>query len=217
MVGMEAVSATFGGTGSSGESAWSAMTLWISMKDGDVYALCPLLPAKWQPSSTLIPSLSTSAVSKKAMDAEEDPLAQGAEERRRHHEQYLWIADIDSQEPSLIEGENELSPQIETYSRPSYPGPIPKLQGPFQIYSEDSEEDLEITDIHVIAARADLDELTFGEDSDSESELLNEEGLSAAVICLMTKDGKVHLCLDLDGVEAQWLPPKKVCLEKAPL
>ena len=207
-VGMEVVSACFGGTGSSSESPWSAMTLWVAMQDGDVYALCPLLPTKWQPSSTLIPSLSIAAVAKSAAQQDEELL--DSEESRRQRDQYRWISDIDGQEPILVPGSTEFSPCTEVYGRPSHPGPIPRLQGPFQILSEDSEEILEISDIYVTAARMDVEELMNGEDSDFESEALDEGGLSASVICLVTKDGRVYLCLDLDGVEGEWLPSTKV-------
>lgn len=207
-VGMEVVSACFGGTGSSEESAWSSMTLWVAMRDGDLYALCPLIPSKWQPSPTLIPSLSTIAVSKNTMyDGKE--ASDHHVTIQSHREQYQWISNIDSQSPSMVPGANEISPWIETYSRPSYPGPIPMLQGPFQIFSEDSEEELEISDINVIAAKLDTDDLLSGEDADSESETSETEGLSASIICVMTRDGRLHLCLDSDGVEGLWLPSRK--------
>lgn len=207
-VGMEVVSACFGGTGSSEESAWSAMTLWIAMRDGDIYALCPLIPSKWQPSATLVPSLATIAVSKDAMyDGKEASVDQTI--LPSHREQYQWISNIDSQVPNMVPGATEFSPWIETYSRPSYPGPVPKLQGPFQFFPDDSEEEVEFSDIHVIAAKLDVEELLGGDDSNSESEVSDAEGLSVSVVCVMTRSGRLHLCLDSDGVEGQWLPSKK--------
>lgn len=207
-VGMEVVSACFGGTGAGEESAWSSMTLWVAMRDGDLYALCPLIPSKWQPSPTLIPSLSTIAVSKNAM-YDGKKVSDDQATVQSHREQYQWISNIDSQSPSMVPGANEISPWIETYSRPSHPGPIPMLQGPFQIFPEDFEEELEISDIHVIAAKLDTDDLLSGEDADSESEVSEAEGLSASIICVITRDGRLHLCFDSDGVEGGWLPPRK--------
>ena len=208
-VGMEVAAACFGGTGAGEESAWSSMTLWVAMRDGDIYALCPLIPSKWQPSPTLIPSLSTITVSKNAMyDGKEAPDDQAIAQSYR--EQYQWISDIDSQSPNMVPGANEISPWIETYSRPSYPGPNPVLQGPFQIFPEDFEEEVELSDIHVIAANLDTDDILSGEDADSEvSELSEAEGLSASIICIMTRAGRLHICLDSDGVEGQWLPSRK--------
>lgn len=206
-VGMEVVSACFGGTGSETEAAWSAMTLWIGMQGGDVYALCPLLPTKWAPSENVIPSLSIAAVSKAALQEE---VPADLEESRRQRDQYQWLSDIDNQEAKVIQGTPVVSESVAVYSRPLHPGPIPRLQGPFQIFPEDSEQDLELSDLHVIAAKSDR-ELMDEENSDSESETLNEEeGLSATVICLITKSGSVHICFDLDGVEGEWLPQEKV-------
>lgn len=204
-VGMEVASACFGGTGASEESAWSSMTLWVAMRDGDLYALCPLIPSQWQPSPTLLPSLSTIAVSKKVMY---DGL-EASEDQAVAQSQYDWVSNIDSQSPSLVPGLGEALPWIETYTRPSSLGPIPVLQGPFQIFPEDFEEPVEVSDIHVIAAKLDTDELLSAEDASSEPEISEAEGLSASIICVMTRNGKLHLCLDSDGVEGQWLPSRK--------
>ena len=206
-IGMEVASACFGGRGSSGESAWSAMTLWVAMKEGDIYALCPLLPSKWQPSPTLLPLLSTSIVSK---TSSRDEVSSTADANEHNDEQYQWVSDVDSQVPSLAPGVGEFSIETEVYNRPSHPGPTPALQGPFQLLPGNLEEELELSDIQVIAAKVDAEELMVGEDSDSETDLDDEAGLSAAVVCLMTRSGRVYICLDLEGVEGQWLPEKKV-------
>lgn len=206
-VGLEVASACFGGSGSSDESAWSATTLWFAMKGGDVYALCPLLPSKWQPPSTLIPSISTAVVGKMALI--QDKSQSDSEEPRQCNDQYEWIRGIDSQDPTIVEGKDESSSGNEVYSRPTTPGAIPRLQGPFQMFSEDTDEDLELSDIHVIAGKLDAEALTSGDDSDSEPDWMDEHGISAAVVCLITRSGRVYVCLDLEGVEGQWLPRKK--------
>ena len=208
MAGMEVASACFGGTGSSEESAWSAMTLWIAMKDGDVYALCPLLPTKWQPALSTIPSLSIAAASIGAIQASGESSALTEIQR----DQYQWISSIEKQEPVVLPGATDLSPWSDVYACSPSPGPVPKLQGPFQVMSSEEGENLEISDIHVIAAKLEADELIFGESFNFDPAALEHEALSASVVCLMTIGGKVYICLDLDGVEGQWLPRKKVCL-----
>ena len=206
-VGLEVASACFGGNGSSDESAWSATTLWFAMRGGDVYALCPLLPSKWQPPSTLMPSISTAVVAKTALTQNESQ--SNLEERRQYNDQYEWIRGIDSQEPVIVEGKDEFSRDIELYSRPATPSAIPRLQGPFQIFPEDAEDDLELSDIHVISGKIDVEALTSGDDSDSELDWTDEDGISAAVVCLLTRSGRLYVCLDPEGVEGQWLPRKK--------
>ena len=200
-------SACFGGSGSSDESAWSATTLWFAMKGGDVYALCPLLPSNWQPPSTLIPLISTAVVGKIALTQGDKKST--TEETQQYNDQYEWICGIDSQNPMIVEGKDELSPNIEVYSRPTTPSAIPRLQGPFQMFSDDMDEDLELSDIHVVAGKIDAEALINGDDSESELDWMDEHGVSAAVVCLTTRSGRVYVCLDLEGVEGQWLPHKK--------
>ena len=211
-VGLEVASACFGGSGSSQESGWSAMTLWIAMRGGDVYALCPLLPSRWESSVTLVSSLSQSALAKDALRETLEASDSAFEQQCR--DQLEWLRDIDAQDPVRLESDDDFSPASEIYHRPTRPGPIPKLQGPFQMSLEDLAEDFEFSDIHIIAAKTENQEL--GEDdSDSEAESIDEHGLSAPVIVLLTTSGIVFLCLDLDGVEGQWLPREKVGLLEA--
>ena len=201
--GMDVASACFGGAGYGDESPWSAMTLWIAMQGGDIYALCPLLPERWQPPSNLLPSLSTAIVENKAskiIKEERDAFA-----TQQYENQFRWVHDLDSQEPFLVPGESEQEPMIEIYRRPTELSPIARLQGPFQLFSEDFDEILELTDIHVIAAKINDDESNSDSDSISNSEK-EDETLSVPLLNLMTKEGRVYVCLDLEGVEAQWLP-----------
>ena len=209
-VGLEVASACFGGSGSDDESAWSAMTLWVAMKGGDVYALCPLLPSKWQASDKLIESLLTVAVTKDAQKEGEGSLDTG--DKRSGYDQLQWIGDIDGQDP-MTEHPDVKNP-VRVYRRPNRPGPVPRLQGPFQLSSEEMDEELELSDIHVIASKRDSENSMSDDDSDSEPESVDEEGLSASVIVLLTRIGRSHVCVDLEGVEGQWLPHKKVGLSR---
>ena len=206
-IGMEVASACFGGTGSSDESPWGAMSLWVAMKEGDVYALCPLLPNKWQPASTSLPMLSAIAISKRS-SMEEESLS--PEELQQCKDQYQWISDLDDQVPRVLPTKTQFASSTEIYNRPLQPH-IPKLQGPFQLLGADG-ADLEISDIHVIGAKIDNDELMYGEELDSDSGLGLEEdvGLSASIVCILTRPGRLHLYVDFTGVEGQWLPRREV-------
>ncbi|KAK2875171.1 hypothetical protein FQN49_001708 [Arthroderma sp. PD_2] len=198
---MEVAAARFGGHGYEEEDAWAAMTLWVAMRTGDVYALCPLLPSKWQASPVTIPSL-TSSIVRELSVAQEESLEMD-DELKATQQQYEWLKEIDNQD-SLPVAEESMFTEIRV--RPTNPSPIPRLQGPFLFDCEELEEDLDITDIFVIASRADIDDLMAGED---EPELLSENaqsGLSGTIICLVTSIGTLHVCLEMDGVKGQWLP-----------
>ncbi|PMD40443.1 hypothetical protein L207DRAFT_565900 [Hyaloscypha variabilis F] len=204
---MEVASACFASRGSGG---WSPMTLWIAMREGDIYALCPLLPEKWSPPPTLIPSLSVSIVAKVA--AYEDEQGVSPQSKALAQQQLDWMSEIDNQEPSHIEGPPG-EPIAEVYLRPGKPGRVPKLQGPFELdlAPEESEQEADelLSDICVIGPKMDADELMFGEEDDLELDEVDQEGLSVGIVCILTSSGRLLVCLDLDGVEAQWLPKAK--------
>ncbi|KAI0382891.1 hypothetical protein F5Y04DRAFT_34750 [Hypomontagnella monticulosa] len=202
---MDVAGACFAGRGSGG---WSPMTLWVAMREGDVYALCPLLPDHWAPPPTLIPSLSISIVGNLAA-VEDDPNV--SEQAKLLAQQQLdWMSDLDNQEPRVIEGPPG-EPPTEIYTRPSRPGVVPRLQGPFDLeLSPESEDDLDtrLTDILAIGQKLDTNELMMGEDDELDMEDVEGEGLSLSILCLLSPSGQVRVCLDLDGVQAQWLPPR---------
>lgn len=202
---MEVASACFGGRNTGG---WSPMTLWIAMREGDVYALCPLLPEKWAPPAALIESLSVSTTTRTAImegDAEYSD-----DEKRLAHQQFEWMADLDNQEPTYSEG---LDGDTLIYSRPAKPGRIPKLQGPFyfDLAPEESADGLDelLTDIYVIGSKFDYSALEAGEEFDLVREDQDEGGLSINVVCVLATSGRVFVSLDIEGVEAQWLPTRK--------
>ncbi|KAK4155210.1 hypothetical protein C8A00DRAFT_32009 [Chaetomidium leptoderma] len=202
---MEVAAACFPARGSGG---WSPMTLWVAMAGGDVYALCPLLPQRWAPPPTLIPSLSVSIVAGVAA-TEDDPEA-SPESRLLAQQQLDWMSDLDNQEPRIVEGAHGEAP-LEVYTRPTRPGVIPRLQGPFEfdLNPEDEQDDeVELKDIYVIGEKASMADLMMGEEEELEMDDDDESGLSLTVICLLSTSGQVKICLDVEGVEAQWLPPR---------
>ncbi|KND92271.1 hypothetical protein TOPH_03206 [Tolypocladium ophioglossoides CBS 100239] len=202
---MEVAAASFATKGSGG---WNPMTLWVAMREGDVYALCPLLPQRWAPPPTLIPSLSVSIVTAVA-SIEDDPHID-ENEKLLAQQQLQWMGELDCQEPQVIEGLPG-EPLVEAYTRPSRPGVVPRLQGPFYLNSDaDTGDDLDttITDMLVIGKKTETDDLMMGEEDELDMDDGDQEGLSLAVICLLSASGQVRVYLDLDGVQAQWLPPK---------
>ncbi|KAH6624244.1 hypothetical protein B0J18DRAFT_172299 [Chaetomium sp. MPI-SDFR-AT-0129] len=203
---MEVAAACFPARASGG---WSPMTLWVAMAGGDVYSLCPLLPQRWAPPPTLIPSLSVSIVAGVAA-TEDDPEA-SADTRLLAQQQLDWMSDLDNQEPKILEG-GLGEPPVEVYTRPTRPGIVPRLQGPFEfdLNPEDEQDDeVELKDIYVIGEKARLNDLMMGEEEELEVDEEEGSGLSLTVVCLLSTSGQVKICLDVNGVEAQWLPPKQ--------
>ncbi|KAF5668492.1 nucleoporin nup82 [Fusarium circinatum] len=202
---MEVAAASFSTKGAGG---WNPMTLWVAMREGDVYALCPLLPQKWAPPPTLIPSLSVSIVTTVA-SIEDDPDV-GEQEKLLAQQQLEWMGELDSQEPTIMEGPIG-EPMTEIYTRPTRPGIIPRLQGPFDLQSDPDtgdELDTAVTDMLVIGKKTETEQLMMGEEEDLDMDDGDQEGLSLTVLCLLSTSGQVRVYLDLEGVQAQWLPPK---------
>ena len=201
-VEMQVAAACFGGQGRDDEHGWASMTLWVAMTEGDVYALCPFLPSRWRAPGALLASLSTSVIEKnKALRTSSDYTER---ERRIVDQQCSWLAEIDGQDPILYPGATEFD-TVEVYARPdSRLNPVPRLQGPFSITPEPDFG--EITDIHVIAAKIDDEALYDDSYVDNDAE---DEGLSVDVVCLATSTNIIHVCLDVEGVEAEWLPSKR--------
>ncbi len=165
-------------------------------------------PSGGHPPPTLIPSLSVSIVAKLAA-TEDDPTI-SPQAKLLAQQQLDWLADLDSQEPKIIDSLLDDTP-IEVYQRPSRPGMVPKLQGPFQfeLNPEDEQDDeVELKDIYVIGEKVSVRDLLSGEDEDVYVDDYERDGLSVSVICLLSTSGQIKICLDLDGVEAQWLPPR---------
>ena len=195
---MEASAACFGGLGAENEDPWAATTLWTTMSNGDVYALCPLLPSRWRPTPTTIPALTTSAVSRMASIPAEDV---NADERRAADQQYEWVQELDNE----VLGSGDHADESIRF-RPSNPSAIPRLQGPFELPIDDISAEVDVTDILVIPANLDEDELFSGEE---DFDILpGAKSLPFTVICLATTSNQLHVMVELEGVTGQWLPKK---------
>lgn len=196
-VELEVASACFGDfPDQEGVHGWAPMTLWIAMVEGSIYALCPLLPSKWQlqesaGASTVLETLATS-INADFADVEDEPgpPSQDAEITSR---QLSWLSDILYAEPFHEELPNGDS--IRVFARPSSVPACPLLQGPFSISPADV-EDFEISDIIVFSLK------NYSDSTDEEP----AEGLPAIVVCLLTDTSQIHICLDLLGIVGRWLP-----------
>ncbi|KAF9249590.1 hypothetical protein DTO027I6_4322 [Penicillium roqueforti] len=204
VIDMEVASACFAGNGNEKEDAWAPMTLWVAMRPGDLYALCPLLPFKWQAPSTTIPSLSAAIIPK--LGALEQESQESEEELIACRQQYDWLSELDEQEPLDAPSGSRTIQGADVFTRPANPSAIPRLQGPFRFETGDELDDLDLCDLLVIAASLNVEDLMMGEEEELAVETGDQDKLSATVLSLTSGNGRVHICLELDGVEGQWLP-----------
>ena len=193
---MEVASACFGGTGANDEDGWAPTTLWVAMKNGDIYALCPFLPSQWSLAKSQISSLVNGVETSKELTAGEDLTKK---DKNAIEQQLDWTDEIlaqqESQEADAMDGEGFI------YTRPSKSGAIPALQGPFHL-EPDSDLVFDITDIFAIASSF---EPVQDEDALGNEEQHNDESAPETVICLATSDGKIHTCLNTQSVRGVWI------------
>jgi nucleoporin NUP82 len=195
-VELEVASACFGDfPEQEGVHGWAPMTLWIATVLGDVYALCPVLPSRWQlvetPGTFTFLQTLASSININYTELSEDDDAP-KEDVKTSEKQVSWLSDILYEEPfteALPNGDS-----VKVFNRPSSTPAVPLLQGPFVIAPE--VEDFELSDMIVYSLK------TFSDGSEEEA----AEGLPAAVVCLLTDTRKVHICIDLDGIVGRWLP-----------
>ncbi len=195
-VEMEVASACFGDIGGEGRADWASLTLWVAMKAGDVYALCPLLPSKWQASLSLVNAICTSVL------AEADDINTTEGETISVKQRLQWITEVGNQE-GIVDAMGSVLNRTEAYSRPSKPGAVPQLQGPF-LFTPDLDDDADLVDIHAVGAVAQAGDMLSLDDWDAAAE---EEVLSVPLLCLSTTSGKIHICTTFEPVQAKWLPP----------
>ncbi|KAL6711539.1 hypothetical protein ACN47E_004473 [Coniothyrium glycines] len=195
-VELEIASACFGDfPDQEGVHGWAPMTLWIATVPGDVYALCPLLPSKWQlvesPGATTFLQTLNSSINIDHSELSDDDGASKFDVKTSE-KQVAWLYDILYSEPfseELLNGDT-----VKVYNRPTSVPAVPLLQGPFTISPE--VDDFELSDMIVFSLK------TLSEDPNDEV----VEGVPTAVVALLTDTSKVHICLDLDGIVGRWLP-----------
>ncbi|EDU39839.1 hypothetical protein PtrSN002B_004757 [Pyrenophora tritici-repentis] len=203
-VELEVASACFGDfPEQEGVHGWAPMTLWIATVSGDVYALCPLLPRKWQlvesPGSHTF--LQTLASSINIYDAE----ISDNDDAPRHdvvtsEKQIKWLSDILYEEPHVEERPSGDS--VKVFARPASVPTVPLLQGPFTIAPE--VDDFELSDMIVFSLK-NMSEVDDEDDEDEAGEYV-AEGLPTAIVCLLTDTSEIHVCLDVEGIVGRWLP-----------
>ena len=192
-VELEPAAVCFGGKGVEGENPWHAMTLWFATKAGDVYTLCPLLPRRFETSADFIDLLSA-LVTAKQLEAQDD-----RSKLLSADAQSEFLSNLQDQEPMLAQGASEFEARY-IYSKPTRPGPAPKLQGPFEVDPElDEDDEVEVADIYVAPF-----ELPEEQGFDDEQELPG----SASLVCLLRRDCQILMTIDFDGVDGQWVPAR---------
>lgn len=196
---LEVAAACFGAPSLAANSNdWAPMTLWLTMKEGELYALCPFLPSKFRlfedPMQASTLTHLTDAIATKIAAEEDDEFLD---------QQLQWLSELRQQDPQLVQDQASIT-TVHVYARPASAGAAPKLQGPFEIEPELDEEE-EVCDIYVTPT--DVGSTAAEEEEYDSTE--DAPGSLVSLVCLLTTKAKVKVYLDIDGVAGQWLPKAK--------
>jgi len=177
---METISFAFG----SGDD-WEIFTIYVLMKNGDVYAICPFLPSKSTVKKSLLENLSLSIEQRwKESDPEDLVIDQ------QYRLQRCWISTVlQNLKPVKL---NELGDEDEeviingNISR--FKDIHPVIQGPFLLQPAPVEFDPEKYDLDSIA-----------------SSIISLKTEPFSIILIAFTSGKVDVCLNVAPIEALWM------------
>jgi len=178
---METVSFTFG----SGDD-WEIFTIYILMKNGDVYAICPFLPSKSTVKKSLLENLSLSIEQRWKESDPEDLVAD-----QQYRLQRCWISTVlQNLKPVKINDldENGEEEVIINGNISRFKDIHPVIQGPFLLQPAPIEFDPDECDLDNIA-----------------SSIISLKTEPFSIIVIAFTNGKVDVCLNVAPVEALWM------------
>ncbi|KAH9965726.1 hypothetical protein BC827DRAFT_1179360 [Russula dissimulans] len=176
-----------------GKADWGPLTIYAVMKNGDVYAVCPYMPKNASIPSSYIHALECFVAAKQEY-LSQNPSSESQSLSTTYSYQHKYISALLKQLPpgTVFPAASRsvlLHPPTTMQSPPLRQGPF--LLQPAPLTLGGSEEG-DVTDILYLSF--DKDDET---DDDGETERLG-------VVLLVSQDGKVDVCLDVDKVEARW-------------
>ncbi|KAF3222555.1 hypothetical protein TWF192_003609 [Orbilia oligospora] len=180
---IEPTSICFGGVG----SIWSIFTLYILMRNGEIYSLCPFLPSKWMLDTDFLDELKYELQAHKEIRDSGDP-AIPASDKHNSKQICFWVHEISRliRVQSLANGHDEFDEEPVGYilSRPTLPDLItPLLQGPYLLQP---------------APEDNFDESIFA------SDIARVGAAHYAVIAVAWSSGKIDLMLEFESVAPRW-------------
>ncbi|ORX53876.1 hypothetical protein BCR36DRAFT_411021 [Piromyces finnis] len=176
---METISFTFG----NGDD-WEIFTIYVLMKNGDVYAICPFLPSKSIVKKSLLENLSVS-IEQRWKESDADDLVMDQQYRL----QRCWISTVlQNLKPVRTSDLSEDEEVIINGNISRFKDIHPVIQGPFLLQPAPIEFDTKKCNIDNIA---------------SSIVSLNTEPFS--IILVAFTNGKIDVCINVAPVEALWM------------
>jgi nucleoporin NUP82 len=176
-----------------GMADWGPLTIYAVMKNGDVYAVCPYMPKNASIPSSYIHALECFVAAKQEY-LSQNPSSESQSLSTTYSYQHKYISALIKQLPPgtvfpAASRSIPLHPPTTMKTPPLRQGPFLLQPAPLTL---DGSEDGDATDILY---------LSFDNDDETDD---NGETERLGVVLVVTQDGKVDVCLDVDKVEARW-------------
>ncbi|KAF8423559.1 hypothetical protein EV426DRAFT_602039 [Tirmania nivea] len=113
----------------SGDLCWRPFSLYILMRGGDIYSLCPIVPSRWVPSENYLPKLQRELSTQ--LEALEDSTDVTRSSRLGLRQQAKWLEEVLNQETARRSSSINRRDQEFYFTRPESISLTPTLQGPF--------------------------------------------------------------------------------------
>lgn len=163
----------------SGDLCWRPFTIYVLMRNGDIYALCPVVPSRWLPSSNYLLNLQRELSS--ALDALGDCPDVTASDRLALRQQRRWLEDVLNQQ---VARRGTGGWKEEWFVRPDSVGPTPKLQGPFLL--QPPPIDTSADEVYAC-------------------DITHKETDPVATIATLWSNANVDIYLECEPISAQWV------------
>ncbi|TFK76066.1 hypothetical protein BDN72DRAFT_831507 [Pluteus cervinus] len=179
-----------------GRADWGPLTVYVVMRSGDVYAICPYMPKNASIPSAYVHSLECFIAAKQEFLTQHESEATHNLSAMYDYQRKYVTALLKQLPPGTV------FPAV-SRSVPMHPPTtiktLPARQGPFLLQPAprtlDGSEGGDATDIAYLA---------FGTDDEMSEEGEGSETEHLGIVMIAYQDGKVDLCLDVEKVEARW-------------
>ncbi|OLL25409.1 Nucleoporin nup82 [Neolecta irregularis DAH-3] len=186
---IEAASCTFG----TGTDDWSPFSVYIVMRNGDIYAVCPVVPSQCSASRLYLDRLACYISAKSSHVSElarQDPQRDMKAEIDLYRQQTRWISDVLGQVSSAEDfglgspSAAEVDHSLVNFRRPNVVRPQATVHGPFLFQPPPAE---------------------FSTLQTEATDILSLPTSPVGLLVISYSDGKVDVCIESEKIEALWL------------
>lgn len=169
----------------SGDLSWCPFSLYILMRGGDIYALCPIVPSRWIPSENYLNSLQRELSTQ--LEALEDFTDVTRSGRLTLRQQAKWLEEVLNQQTARWSPSINRRDQEFYFTRPESVSPSPKLQGPFLL--QPAPVDTSVEEVYAC-------------------DIIHTTSDPVATISVVWSNANIDVFLEFEPIQAKWVGKK---------